>query len=293
MGGTKNKYLRLILCYVLWGFQPLYWALLGDYDPFTILGVRIIFSAIFAVLLLALGHRLHELWALFRDRATMKLLIPATVFIFADWAVYIAAVSAGRVLDVSLGYYINPLVLFLIGAVIYRERATAASLVALAIAAAGVVVSTLAYGSFPALALVIALNWAVYAALKKNVRVDGVLSIAVETILMTPPALIFLLAFRTPELGAASPTDALLLIGSGVVTALPMFLYSDCVSKLPLTVMCFAQYLSPTFGLLCGCLLGEVFTKSQLMSLAFFVAAIIVFSCGELRAARQSAGKAE
>lgn len=290
MNVKKKNYLSLILCYLLWGFQPLYWNLFPGIDSYTVLGCRIIMAAVFSFLLLAARHRLSELSALFKNRKIMKVLIPAVVFLLLDWAVFIVAVGNGHVLDVSLGYYINPLVLFLFGVIFCREKCTKMQLFSLFVAGIGVVFSTAAFGTFPLLSLVIALNWAVYAVLKKNVKVDGVLSICAETLLLTPLAIAFLLLFRRGEIASFGGQEILFLLGSGIVTALPMFLYSDCVAALPLITMCFAQYLSPTFNLICGLLMGESFSGSQLVSLVFFVAAIVLFTIGEIRSG-SSAGR--
>lgn len=280
---TKKDTAALLGCYMLWGFQPLYWGLIGDVGTMTVMPLRIVFAALFSVLILALQKRTGELKALFKDRKMMKFLLPAALFLLADWTVYIILVNSGHIIDVSLGYYINPLLLFLIGALIYREKCGAGHFIALAVAVMGVVVSAAAFGSVPYTSLIIAVNWAVYAAIKKNVSVDGVLSIAAETLILTIPALIFMLLFRRAELTQIPASSYLPLLGSGVVTALPMFLYSRCVSRLPLVLMCFAQYLSPTFGLVCAFIKGESFSQSQLISLAFFIAAIVVFTVSELK----------
>lgn len=280
---TKKDTAALLGCYMLWGFQPLYWGLIGDVGTMTVMPMRIVFAALFSVLILALQKRTGELRALFKDRKMMKFLLPAALFLLADWTVYIILVNSGHIIDVSLGYYINPLILFLIGALIYREKCGAGHFIALAVAVMGVVVSAAAFGSVPYTSLIIAVNWAVYAAIKKNVSVDGVLSIAAETLILTIPAVIFMLVFRRAELAQIPASSYLPLLGSGIVTALPMFLYSRCVSRLPLVFMCFAQYLSPTFGLVCAFIKGESFSQSQLISLAFFIAAIVVFTVSELK----------
>ena len=280
---TKKDTAALLGCYMLWGFQPLYWGLIGDVGTMTLMPLRIVFAALFSVLILALQKRTAELKALFKDRKIMKFLLPAALFLLADWTVYIMLVNSGHIIDVSLGYYINPLILFLIGALIYREKCGAGHFIALAVAVTGVVVSAAAFGSVPYTSLIIAVNWAVYAAIKKNVSVDGVLSIAAETLILTIPAVIFMLIFQRAELAQIPASSWLPLLGSGVVTALPMFLYSRCVSRLPLVLMCFAQYLSPTFGLVCAFIRGESFSQSQLISLAFFIAAIVVFTVSELK----------
>ena len=289
----KNKdVLSLFLCYVLWGFQPLYWSFTSQVNPYVILCCRIIMAALFSVLILAFTHRLTQLRDIFLSKSILKFLIPATVFLFLDWAVFIVVVNSGHVLDASLGYYINPLVLFIFGVVIYREKCSKIQLLALGIAVAGVAVSTVGFGTFPFISVIIAVNWAVYAALKKNVRLDGVLSIAAETLILTPFAIAFLLIFKRSDFALMGAKELLFMAGSGIVTALPMFLYSNSVAKFPLIIMCFAQYLSPTFNLICGMMMGESFSKSQLISFAFFVAAIIVFTVSEVMGLRKDGGLA-
>ena len=254
MKTTKKDVISLILCYVLWGFQPLYWAFISNVDSFVILACRIVRAAVFSLLILLFTGRLGELRELFRDQRTMRVLLPAVVFLLADWAVFIVVINSGHVLDASLGYYVNPLLLFAIGVLVYREKCTRVQVLALLIAAVGVVISTVAFGEFPFISLIIAVNWGVYAALKKNVRADGVVSIAAETLLLTPLAIAYLLLFRRADFAAMGLREVGFLIGSGVVTALPMFLYSNSVAKFSMIVMCFAQYLSPTFNLVCGLL---------------------------------------
>ncbi len=279
---NKKNVLSLFLCYLFWGFQPLYWNMTSDINSYTILGCRIIMAALFSIIILAATHRLSELKAVFRNKNIIKFLLPAVIFLFLDWAVFIVVVNSGHVLDASLGYYINPLIMFAFGVIFYREKCSAVQLVSLGIAAVGVIVSTVAFGSFPFISLIIAVNWAIYAALKKNVKIDGVLSICAETLILSPFAIVFLTVFRHGELAAMDAKSILLMLGSGIVTALPMYLYSNNVTNFPLIVMCFAQYLSPTFNLVCSLIMKESFSKSQIVSLVFFITAIIVFTANEI-----------
>ena len=285
----KKSWFSLFLCYLLWGFQPLYWSITDSIDSFTILGVRIIMAALFSLVLLSLQHRLHDLKAVFHDKQTLKFLLPAVLFLLLDWGVFIAAVNAGHVLDTSLGYYISPLLLFAVGALVYREHCSRVQLCAIAVAAVGVLVSAVAFGSVPYISLIIASNWAIYASIKKNVHLDGVVSIAAETLLLTPLAVIFLLCFRSAELASLTGGEIVFLLGSGIVTALPMYLYTDSIRAFPLILMSFSQYLSPTFNMCCGLLLGESFSQSQRSSLLFFLAAIGIFTAGEVRQLKKSA----
>ena len=283
MRPDKKSIFILIFCYAFWGFQPLYWALNDTLDSYTLLACRIIMAAVFSVLILAVAGRLDELGELFRNKRMLRFEILAAIFLLLDWGVFIVAVNGGHVLDVSIGYYVNPLLLFGIGIVIYKERCTKAQIIALGIAVIGIIISTVAFGSFPMLSVVIAINWAVYAALKKNVRADGVVSIAAETLIMSPVAIIFLLLCRRDVIGSLNGIEILFVIGSGIVTALPMFLYSYSVCRFSLIVMCFVQYLSPTFNMICGFITGERFSTSQLVSLVFFIAASVVFTVSQIQ----------
>ena len=120
----KKGYITLFICYILWGFQPLYWALISGVDSLTLLAVRIVFAAVFSVLLLAITGRLSQLKEYVTDKKARKYYLASVFFVLLDWLVYIIAVNSGHVLDVSLGYYISPLVIFMIGIAVYREKST-------------------------------------------------------------------------------------------------------------------------------------------------------------------------
>lgn len=284
---SKKDIFIVILCYVLWGFQSLYWLLGNGMDSFTVTACRILMTAIFTVAILAVQGRLPELKAVFGDKKLRRTLCFAAVFMLLDWTVFIVVVNAGHVLDTSLGYYISPLLIFAVGIVVYREKVEKTMFPALAVAVAGVVISTLTFGTFPLVPLLVASAWTAYSSVKKSVHIDGLLSIAAETLIISPVALLFLIFFRGGELAAFQLRDVFFILGSGIVTGLPMVLYSDSVRKFPLTAMCFIQYLSPTFALVCGLIRGERFTGSQLVSLLFFIASIAIFSIGQLRTARK------
>lgn len=283
----KKDIVTILVCYVLWGFQSLYWALGDGMDSFTVLACRTLMTAVFTAAILALQGRLRELRAVFADRKLLRLLHVSALFLMLDWGIFIVVVNAGHVLDTSLGYYISPLFIFAVGIAVYRERGERSMFIALGVALAGVAVSTAAFGQFPLVPLLVAASWTVYSSIKKSVRIDGLLSIAAETLILSPVMLLFLAFFRAGEVAAFGPRDVLFAVGSGIVTGLPMVLYSDVVVKFPLTAICFIQYLCPTFALFCGLIRGERFTTSQLVSLAFFVISIAIFTAGELRTAKR------
>lgn len=288
----NRKYVVLmLLCYLSWGLQPLYWNLYSDLDSLFLLAVRALWCAVFTVGILAWQKRLGDLLALLRNRRAMRFLAPATVFLLTDWGVYTVAVRSGHILDSSLGYYLNPLVTFFIGFFLFREKCRWPQFLALGLAVTGVAISALGFGSFSWFTAILALAWAFYATFQKLADVDSLLSIAAETLILAPFMIPFLLAFRTGGNGLASLTamKQLYLIGSGLVTALPMLLFSACVRKVPLSVISFFQYLSPTFSIFAGLLIGETVTPAKWVSFLFIWAGIAVFTISTYAADRKKA----
>ena len=166
---TKKSLLALLLCYLIWGLQPIYWNLLGSFNSMFILCVRIVMSMIFTWLYLICSGRLRELLAAFRNKKLMKYLVPASVFICADWGLFNWAVMNGHVLDTALGYYMNPMVIFIIGLVLFRERGHLLEYIAVGVAFIGVLITTVQYGSFPLISVLCAIAWPIYATVKKAV----------------------------------------------------------------------------------------------------------------------------
>ncbi len=288
-GVDKKSMILVVGGYLIWGVQPLYWGMMGHMDSLFVMACRILWAVVFTVAVMAYTKRLPELKALFRDKKRMRYLAPASLFLLIDWAVFIVAVQAGHVLDTSLGYYMNPLAIFLLSIVLFKEKCGKMELMAIALAVAGVVVSAVQYGKVPVISLILAVDFAIYGALKKYAKVEPLLSIAAETIMMAPLAIVFILFFRMGDNGiaAVSFTDQLLLIGSGVVTAMPMILYSRGVNSLPFLLMGFIQYLSPTLSLLCGLLMGEQLSPDKLVSFLFIWAGLILFSISIVLAERK------
>lgn len=277
-------------CYVLWGLLPLYWHLLDEVDAFVILANRIVWSAVFTVVLLLALKRFGDVKAVLRDKTKMRFVIPAAIMITINWGLYIWAVNAGHLLDASLGYYLNPLMVFAVGMLLFREKCGALDWVALALATVGVLVSTLAYGAFPWVALSLALSFGLYGTFKKLGGVSGLTSIAVETILVAPFALAFLLLSPASHavFSALTLKTGLLLFFTGVVTATPLILFTHGVNRLPFTTVGFLQYISPTLQLIIGTLFfHETLTKDRIVALAFIGAALVLYSFSMARRARR------
>ena len=210
------------VCFFVWGFQPLYWYMCtnvcGEIDTFFIMACRIIWAAVACLCILKVQGKLPQLWAVFKDKQVLKREMPASVLLFGDWLVYLWAVQNGRVLECSLGYYIQPLVVFALGAVIFREKMNWRHFVIIAIVVVGIVFSTSGFGGVPYVTIALALMFSIYAAIKKSLTIDSIVSTTSEILMMVPVALLFILFFRMGDNGMGSMTvvKQLLMIGGGV-----------------------------------------------------------------------------
>lgn len=273
----KKSILLVSLGYGIWGFQPLFWALLAGVDSFMTLAGRILWGAIFTVGLLAVTKRLPKLKALFTDRKRMRYMIPATVFMFFDWGIFVYAVQTGHVLDVSLGYFMSPLLTMLLSVLMFREKIAPLQLAAIGLTATGVIVSAVQYGTVPVLSLLLLCS-SFYAALKKKADVEPLVSIAAETLMMSPIALGYILLFRLGDIGSFSAAEHILIVLSGIITVVPMTLYAIGIRQFPMLFLGFFQYLSPTLTLICGLLfMNETITPSRLVTFLFIWVGVAVY----------------
>lgn len=281
----------LLLCFFIWGFQPLYWYICGEWDTYFLLACRIIWAAVCCLCILWAQGKLPQLLAVFRDKNILKREIPASVFLLADWGVYLWAVQNGRVLECSLGYYIQPIVVFILGAVIFREKVSWRHIVILAVVVVGIVLSTDGFNGIPYVTILLTVCFAIYAAIKRSLRIDSVVSTSAEIVMMVPLALLFILFFRMGDTGMASitPLRQLMLLGAGVVTAMPMVLYSVGVKYLPLMTAGFCQYLSPTLAIVCGMIMGEYLTAEKLRSFYFIWAGVLLYCLNTVYEERKKA----
>lgn len=287
----KKGLSTFLLCFLIWGFQPLYWYICGEWDTYFLLACRIIWAAVCCLCILWAQGKLPQLLEVFRDKNILKREIPASVFLLADWGVYLWAVQNGRVLECSLGYYIQPIVVFILGAVIFREKVSWRHIVILAVVVVGIVLSTDGFNGIPYVTILLAVCFAIYAAIKRSLRIDSVVSTSAEIVMMVPLALLFILFFRMGDTGMASitPLRQLMLLGAGVVTAMPMVLYSVGVKYLPLMTAGFCQYLSPTLAIVCGMIMGEYLTAEKLRSFYFIWAGVLLYCLNTVYEERKKA----
>jgi chloramphenicol-sensitive protein RarD len=279
-----------VLAYLLWGAFPLYWPLLEPAGAFEILAHRLIWSLVVMSGLVIALRRAPQFMALVRDRRTLGLLALAAVTVTCNWATYIWGVNHGRVVETSLGYFVNPLVTMLLGVLVLRERLRRLQWVAVGIAAVAVAVLTIDYGRLPWLALILALSFGTYGLAKKQAAAGAFESLALETAVMAPLALVYvvLLAARGESHFASDGAGhAWLFVSSGVVTAVPLILFGAAAVRVPLVTLGLLQYLAPILQFALGVLhFHEEMSAGRWIGFGIVWIALVVFTADSIRARR-------
>lgn len=272
-------------CYTIWGGLPLYFRALDHIQPMEMLAHRIVWSVPTGLVLIVIARNWAQLRAAITPQHLLWLSISA-VLIGANWLIYIWAVGQERVMEASLGYYINPLVNVLIGAVFFAERLRPAQWVAVGLATIGVAIMTTALGYLPWVALVLCLTFAFYSVIRKQVQVDSRAGFVVEAALLAPLAMIWLgwfVAQPDGRLMGESAADIPMLIAAGPITAVPLILFAIAAKRLRLSTMGMMQYIGPTLQFLISVLIfKEAFGLTHALAFAFIWTALIVFTLDSL-----------
>jgi len=277
--------------YLLWGILPVYWKMLQAVPPVQILAHRIFWAFAFLLGLLVASGKLAGFWKETRQLAgqprKMAAVLIAAVILNLNWLTYIWAVNSDHIVQTSLGYYINPLVSVLLGILFLKERLSFWQLLAFLLAAIGVFSLTLQYGAFPWVAIILALTFGLYGLFKKTIDIGSITGLTLETLLtcsFAVPYLIYVSNAGSSHFQCALSTTSLLLIGAGAVTAVPLVLFAAGAKRLPLFVVGFLQYISPTMGLLLGVLVyHEPFTRGHLGSFIIIWMGLLLFSLSRTR----------
>ena len=292
MAASRLGFLAAVGAYVLWGLFPLYWPLLEPAAPVEILAHRIVWSLVFLVVLL--GATSGFAWVRGLGRRRTGLLVVAALLITVNWGLFIYAVNSEQVVETSLGYFINPLVTVLLAVTVLRERLRRRQVVAVGIAAAGVVVLTATYGRPPWIALTLACSFGLYGLVKKRVGVDGTPSLAVETAVLAAPALAYLFWLGGRQEGTFTTEGAghmALLAGGGIATAVPLILFGAAAVRIPLATVGLLQYIAPVMQFLIGVLAyGEPMPAGRLAGFVLVWVALALFMADALHALRSGAG---
>jgi chloramphenicol-sensitive protein RarD len=271
-----------VAAFGLWGLIPIYWKLLKTVPAIEIIAHRFIWTTLFLVVLLTWQQRWPEVSLAISSRKTLLYCIASGLAISINWLVFIWAVNINRVIETSLGYFMTPLVNVSLGAIFLRERLTRWQFVSVLLALVGVLNLTLGYGKFPWIAIVLCLSFGVYGLLRKKSGTRPIPGLFLETTLLTPIALVYLITLHKGNgliFGPVSWSFALLLTSTGVVTGLPLVWFGHAARQLRMTTLGFLQYLSPSGSFLLGVFLyHEPFTRNHLITFGLIWAALAIFS---------------
>ncbi|MGF1698311.1 EamA family transporter RarD [Vibrio kyushuensis] len=284
---TRQGILFAIGAYTMWGIAPIYFKSLDGVSALEILSHRVIWSFFFLAGLLQVGRRWRDVRDVMKSKPKMAYLLSTSVVIGLNWLIFIWAVNENRMLDASLGYYINPLINVLLGMIFLGERLRHLQWFAVALAACAVIVQLVAFGSVPIIAITLAMSFGLYGLLRKKVGVDAQTGLFIETLVLLPVAAIYLLFIADSPTSSFSNNETslnILLLLAGVITTLPLLCFTGAATRLKLSTLGFFQYIGPSLMLLLAVLMyGEEFTQDKTVTFAFIWGALVVFTFDAFR----------
>lgn len=285
-----------LAAYTWWGFVPVYFHAVGHVPALEVLAHRVIWSVVLLSLAIARLRLFPELRHAVRTPALLRTLAMTTGLIAVNWFVYIYAVGTGQILEGSLGYFINPLVNVVLGVVFLGERLTSWKWASVALAVAGVALMTARVGRVPLIALVLAGSFGLYGLMRKRAPVGALVGLAVETALLVPLGLAYVAWAESTghaSFGTVSRGTDLLLLVSGIVTAVPLLWFAGAARRVRLSTLGFLQYIAPTLQFLLAVFVyGEPIDTVRVVAFAFIWVGLIVFAAGTLRQVRAAGGGA-
>jgi len=274
------------LCYLLWGLVPLYWRQLAGVDPVELIAHRHLWSLALLLGVLAVQRRLSSVGAAFASRRSFAINALGAILLTGNWLVYVWGVNTGHVIETSLGYFLVPLVNVAAGHFVLHEHLRRAQRLAIGLAALGVILMIVQLGRPPWIALTLAGTWGGYSLLRKQSPLPAATGLAIETLLLAPLALAFLAWLQFRGVGAMGHTDTrthLLIMSSGVITAIPLLLFAYGARRLRLSTLGLLQYCAPSVQLVLGIwVFHEPFSRARIASFAFIWAALALYTADNL-----------
>ncbi len=276
--------------YVVWGLLPIYWKALQAIPALEILAHRIVWACVFTFLLVIVRRQWRPLGIALRQPKILAAFAASGLLLTANWYIYIWAVNDGHIVETSLGYFINPLVNVLLGVLFLSERLRMGQIVAIGIALLGVLVLAFHYGSPPWIALSLAGTFGLYGLLRKTASLDSLVGLGVETLLIVPLAVGYLFWLGPAgAFGQVGLVTQLLVIGTGVITAIPLLLFAAGARKITMTSLGILQYIAPTLQFAIGVLIyGELLTPARLAGFSLIWLALAIYSLESLWRSRQA-----
>ena len=274
--------LYAVSAFIIWGFSPIYWKVLAGVPAIEIIAHRVVWSFLFLLPLILLQKRLTEFIQAITAGRTLMILLSSAILVTANWLIYIWAVNNDHLLQASLGYYINPLVNVILGMIFLKERLRIPQIIAVLLAATGVIYLTVDYGQFPWISLLLAMSFGLYGLIRKMAPVSSLVGLAVETLLLTVPSLIYLVYLESAGMGVfrhGSGKIDIFLICSALVTAVPLLLFALGARRILLSSLGLIQYIGPSGMFLLAILVyNEPFSMPQLLTFIFIWTALIIYS---------------
>lgn len=271
-------------CYLIWGLVPLAFQAIGrlGVSPWEILAHRTIWAVPAALVFVLAARQGRQALAVMREPRTLAWLALSAALIAVNWSVFIWAVNSGRLLETSLGYYINPLLAMAAGALIFRERIGRIGMAAMGLAAVGVALQALALGHLPLVSLALGVSFCAYGIVRKRVAADAQTGLLVECVMLAIPSMVYVLWLEHSGGGhfASDPAAALWLLACGPLTALPLMLFSWAARRVRFSVMGFLQFIAPTMTFVMGMMQGEPFSTLRGVSFGFIWLGAAVFAWG-------------
>lgn len=277
-----------LTCAVIWGVLPIYWDALNPISSLVVILYRIVLMTLTCLVVQLYQTRsIKEIFApMFENRKKLGIYVIAGILITANWSIYIWAVQVGFVIQASMGYFLEPLVVSLFGMIIYKEKANKWKLISMGFAVAGLMVMIIGYKELPAIAIGLATTFAIYTAIKKKVDLPAVQSLLYETAFIAPVALIVVIWMEGSGTGAVATGGSgkfILLMFAGILTAVPMGLFSAAATKLPLLSLGLIEYIAPSIALVLGIFLfKEPFDIIQFSAFVIIWIGLIFFTYGEV-----------
>ena len=290
MDRTTQGTITSISAYLLWGFFPIYWKQLAHVPSTQIAAHRAIWCFVFLVFVVLVRRRWSEVKHTLSSFSRTRTFLFSALFLGVNWLVFIWAVNANHLVEISLGYFINPLVTVCLGVVVLKERLDRRQAVSVGLAFVGVLYLTLRYGRVPWIALVLALSFAIYGILRKTATAESMVGLSLEMGILTPLALVYLFGVGVKGSGAflsTGITSDVLLMAAGVVTAVPLLLFAHGVRRIRYSTAGLLQYIAPTCQLILAVFLyGEPFAFANAVSFGFVWAAVVLYSISSLSSFR-------
>lgn len=293
----KIGMLCALTCAVLWGVLPVYWKSLESVNSFVIMFYRLALAFVFVLLICLFVYKPKGIITPLKKKGAVPVFFFAGLVISINWSIYIWAVNAGFIIQTSIGYYIEPLFVALMGIIIFKERLNKYKVIAIVLAATGVGIMIISYGEPPTIALSLAVSFAVYAGIKKKLQAPALLALLYETGLMLPiiiPCIIYMEITGQGVIGTADTHHLVILSFAGIVTATPLLLFGFAANRVSIITLGITEYISPSVALVLGIFIyKEPFDFIQLLGFVVLWIGLAVFTIGGIRASYNTGGNIE